>query len=367
MKGMRIDPEGRTVRAEPGLTWSELNHDLQAFGLAATGGFITTTGIGGLTLGGGLGWLIRKHGLACDNLISAGVVTADGQFQTASATQNQDLFWGIRGGGGNFGVVTSFEYLVHPAGTVLAGLLVHPIAKAKEALRYWRDYEATVPEELTAGAALLTAPPAPFVPEEARGTLVCGIAAVYCGDIDAGEQAIRPLREFGPPVVDIIQPMPYIASQAMMDDLFPSGYRNYWKSSILRDLTDDAIDTVLAHFATVPSPMTLVIIEHAGDGAMDRVSASDTAFGHRDWSYYFLITSIWADPADDEKNIEWTRELWEAVQPFAKDAVYVNYLDQEGEERVKAAYAGQTYERLVNLKQKYDPTNLFRHNQNIKP
>jgi FAD/FMN-containing dehydrogenase len=367
MKGMHIDLAARTVRAEPGLTWAELNHDLQAFGLAATGGFISTTGIGGLTLGGGLGWLVRKHGLACDNLLSVDIVTADGQFLTASATQNPDLFWGVRGGGGNFGVVTSFEFRIHPAGTVLAGLLAHPIAQAKKAIQFWRDYASTAPEELTTGVALLMAPSAPFVPEAMQGTPVCGIAGVYCGDINTGEQAIRPLRESGSPAIDIFQPMPYSAAQSMLDGVFPPGYRNYWKSSILRGLTDDAIDTVLAHFATVASPMTLVIIEHNGDGAMDRVSASDTAFGHRDWSYDFLITSIWADAADDEKNIEWTRAFWEAMQPFAREAVYVNYLDQEGEERVKAAYAAPTYERLVNLKNQHDPTNLFRLNQNIKP
>ena len=367
MKGMRIDPVARTVRAEPGLTWTEVNHDLQTFGLAATGGFISKTGIGGLTLGGGLGWLIRKYGLACDNLLSVDMVTADGRLLTASATQNQDLFWGVRGGGGNLGVITSFEFRVHPVGTVLAGLLVHPIAKAKEALQFWRDYEATAPEELTAAAALLTAPPAPFVPEEAHGTLVCGIVGVYTGAIDAGEEAIRPLREFGPPVADIFQPMPYTAAQSMLDDMFPTGYRNYWKSSILRGLSDAAIDTILSHVATVPSPMTMVVIEHNGDGAMNRVGPSDTAFGHRDWSYDILITSIWADSADDEKNIKWTRDIWEAVQPFATDGVYVNYLSDEGEDRVKAAYAAPTYERLVALKNKYDPKNLFRLNQNIRP
>ena len=281
MKGTRIDPSARTVHAEPGLTWAELNHDLQAFELAATGGFIATTGIGGLTLGGGLGWLIRKHGLACDNLLSVDIVTADGQFRTASPTQNQDLFWGVRGGGGNFGVVTSFEFRVHPVGTVLAGLLAHPIAGAKEVLQFWRDYEATAPEELTTGAALLIAPPAPFVPEEARGTPVVGLVGVYAGDVAAGEQAIRPLREFGPPAVDIFQPMPYTAAQSMLDDLFPAGYRNYWKSSILKGLSDDAIDAMLAHFAKLPSPMTLVIIDHNGDGTMNRISASETAFGHR--------------------------------------------------------------------------------------
>ncbi|MCH8062226.1 MAG: FAD-binding oxidoreductase [Chloroflexi bacterium] len=367
MKGVRTDLAARTVRAEPGLTWAELNHDLQPFGLAATGGFISTTGIGGLTLGGGLGWLVRKHGLACDNLLSVDIVTADGKFLTASATENEDLFWGVRGGGGNLGVVTSFEFRVHPVGTVLSGMVVHPIARAKEVLQFWREFEATAPVELTTGAGLLMAPSAPFVPEEAWGTPVIGVFGVYTGDLDAGEQAIRPLREFGPPVVDLFQPTPYNIAQAMLDDFMPTGYHNYWKSSFLTDLTDDAIDTMIAQFAKVPSPMTVVIIEHNGGGAMNRVGASETAFGHRDMSYNFLIPSLWADPADSEKNVTWTREFWEAMQPFARDAVYVNYLDQEGDERVKAAYAAPTYDRLVTLKNKYDPTNLFRLNQNIKP
>ncbi len=367
MKGMRIDPAARKVRAEPGLTWGELNHDLQAFGLAATGAFVSTTGIAGLTLGGGLGWLVRKHGLACDNLLSVDIVTADGQFLTANATQNQDLFWGVRGGGGNLGVVTSFEFQVHPVSTVLAGLVIHPIARAKEALQFWRDYAATAPEELTDGAVLLNAPPAPFLPKEAHGAPVVSVYGVYTGPIDAGEQVIQPLREFGPPLADIFQPMPFSATQTMVDFAWPPGFHNYWKSSFLRGLSDDAIDTILTYFAVVPSPLTGVVIEHNGDGAMNRVGASETAFGHRDWSYNLLITSLWDDPADSEKNITWSREFWEAMQPFTSDGVYVNYLGEEGEDRVKAAYAAPTYERLVALKKRYDPTNLFRLNQNIKP
>jgi len=367
MKGMRIDPSARTVRADPGLTWGELNQDLQVFGLAATGGFISTTGIGGLTLGGGLGWLVRKYGLACDNLLSVDIVTADGRLLTASSTQNQDLFWGVRGSGGNLGVVTSFEFRVHPMSTVLGGQVIHPVAKAREALQFWRDFSATAPEELTDGAVLLNAPPAPFLPVETHGTPVVGIIGVCTGPIDAAEQVIQPLRDFGPPIADLLQPMPFMASQTMIDDAFPPGYHNYWKSSFLKSLSDDAIDTVLTYFARIPSAMSAVILEHNGDGAMNRVSETDTAFGHRDWSYNILIVSMWNDPADSEKNIAWTREFWEAMKPYTTERVYVNYLGDEGEERVKAAYSAATYERLVALKNKYDPTNLFRLNQNIKP
>ena len=367
MKGMHIDPAARTVRAEPGLVWGELNHDLQAFGLAATGAFMSTTGIAGLTLGGGLGWLVRKHGLACDNLLSVDIVTADGQLLTTNVTQNQDLFWGVRGGGGNLGVVTSFEFKVHPVGTVLAGLVIHPIARAKETLQFWRDYAATAPEELTDGAVLINAPPAPFLPKEAHGTPVVSVYGVHTGPVDAGEQIIQPLREFGPPLADIFQPMPFSATQGMVDFAWPPGLYNYWKSSFLTGLSDDAIDMILTYFAMVPSPLTVVVIEHNGEGAMNRVGESETAFGHRDWSYNLLITSLWEDPADSETNITWTREFWDAMQPFTSDGVYVNYLGEEGEDRVKAAYAAPTYERLVALKNRYDPTNLFRLNQNIKP
>ena len=294
-------------------------------------------------------------------------MTADGQLLTANSTQNQDLFWGVRGGGGNLGIVSSFEFRVHPIATVLAGVVIHPIARAKEALQFWRDYAAEAPEELTDGALLLSAPAAPFLPEEAHGAPVAAVYGVYAGPLDEGEQVVRPLREFGPPVADIIQPMPYSAAQTMADFAFPPGHRNYWKSSFLTGLNDAAIDTILNYFAAVPSPLAVVVLEHNGDGAMNRVGESETAFGHRDWSYNLLITAVWDDPEDSEKNIRWTREFWEAMKPFTSDGVYVNYLDNEGEERVKAAYAAPTYERLVNLKNKYDPTNLFRHNQNVKP
>ncbi|HKC75928.1 MAG TPA: FAD-binding oxidoreductase [Chloroflexota bacterium] len=367
MKGLRIDQAARSARAEPGLTWGELNHDLQAFGLGATGGYISTTGIAGLTLGGGLGWMVRKHGLACDNLLSVDVVTADGQFLTASATQNQDLFWGLRGGGGNFGVVTSFEFQVHPVGMVLAGLLIHPLPKAPEVLRFFREHVATVPDELTWGVLLFNVPPVPFLPPEAHGAPVVAIGLVYTGPLDTGEQVVRPLREFGPPLADLLQPMPYSAAQTMADILFPPGFQNYWKSNYLQDLSDDAIDTIVNHLASVPLPHNVVLVDHNGGGAISRVGADETAFPHREWTYNFLICSNATNAADAETNIRWTRGFWEAMQPFAAEAVYVNYLGSEGEDRVKAAYGSAQYERLVALKNKYDPTNLFRLNQNIKP
>ena len=320
----------------------------------------------GLTLGGGLGWLVRKHGLACDNLLSVDLVTADGRFLTASATEHPDLFWGVRGGGSNFGIVTSFEFRVHPVGMVLAGLLLYPFTKATAALQFWRDYAATAPEELTSGAALLTAPPWPFLPEQLHGTPLVGIPVVYAGPLQAGEQALQPLRAFGPPLADLVEPMPYSAAQTMADALWPRGLQNYWKSNFLPDLSDTAIETILAHFTHVPSPQTIVVIEHVGGGAMNRVEANEMAFAHRNWPYNLLVTSLWTEPADAEKNIGWTRQFWEAMQPFVANAVYVNYMGSEGEDRVKAAY-GAHYERLVALKKKYDPTNFFRLNQNIKP
>jgi FAD/FMN-containing dehydrogenase len=367
MKGVRVDVETQTVRAEPGLTWGELNHELQPFGLAATGGFISTTGVSGLTLGGGLGWLVRKHGLALDNLLSVDVVTADGRFLTASETQNSELFWGLRGGGGNFGIATSFEFQVHPAGTVLAGLVMHPGAKMKDALRFWREFEVTAPEELTNGAMLIHAPEAPFVPEEAQGAPVVGLGGVYTGSIEKGEKALKSLREFGPPAADLFEPMPFTAAASMADFLFPKGFQNYWKSSFLTELSDSAIDTIVDFYERTPSPMTVIVLEHNGDGAMSRVPEDATAFGFRNWPYNFLVTSIWSDPADADANIQWTRELWEAMQPHLADAVYVNYLGDEGEDRVRKAYPPAKYERLVALKTECDPTNLFRINQNIKP
>jgi len=367
MKSVRIDPVARTARVEGGVTWGELNHELQAFGLAATGGFIGTTGVSGLTLGGGLGWLVRKHGLALDNLLSADVVTADGRLLVASASQNGDLFWALRGGGGNFGVVTSFEFRAHPAGTVLAGLVLHPLSSGKEVLRFWREFGPSAPEEFTDGALVFNAPAEMPLPDSLRQEPIVGIGGVYTGPLDAAEAALAPLRRFGPPATDSIQPMPYSAAQTMADFLWPPGSLNYWKSGFLKQLSDDAIDTILAFSATAPSRRTVVVLEHNGHGAMTRVGADETAFGYRNWPFNFLVTSIWGDPAETDANIRWTREFCDAIQPFLADAVYVNYLGEEGEERIRSAYSPGTYARLAVLKKKYDPANLFRLNQNIKP
>lgn len=356
MKGIRVDPVARTVRAEPGLTWGELDAAAQAFGLATVGVDVSSVGIAGVTLGGGFGWLVRSHGLACDNLLSVDMVTADGRFLTASASENADLFWGVRGGGGNFGVVTSFEYRLHPVGQLLAGLLLYPVAKATEVLRFYREYTRTAPDALTVWAILLTA---------ADGTPTLALFVCYNGADAAAERAVRPLREFGPPLADHIEPMSYRAVQSMFDAAFPPGRYSCWKSEYLAGLSDDAIDTIADQFATVPSPQSAVLIETLG-GAVGRVGPEETAFPARDAPYSFLIVSVWPEPAESERNVQWTDEFWRAMQPFASGGVYVNYLGEEGEARVKAAY-GRNYDRLVALKHEYDPTNLFRCNQNIPP
>ncbi len=366
MKGIRVEPQTRTARVEPGVTWAEFGHELQAFGLAATGGFVGTTGVAGLTLGGGLGWMVRKHGLALDNLLSADVVTADGDFLTASDSAHADLFWGLRGAGGNFGIVTSFEFRVHPAGTVLAGMVMHPLSRGRDALRFWRDFESAAPEEVTNGALVFTAPAGLPLPEGLQREPIVGLGGVYAGSLEEGTRACRPLREFGPPAVDMFQPMPYSAAQTMADFLWPRGFLNYWKSSFLKSLSDEAIDTIVDFCAKAPSPRTVVVLEHNGDGAMSRVAEDATAFGHRGWRFNFLITSVWTDAAETEANVRWTREFWDAMQPFLAEAVYVNYLNEVSDENMRAAY-GRKYERLAKLKARYDPTNFFSQNANIKP
>jgi FAD/FMN-containing dehydrogenase len=365
MKRIDVDAAGRTVRVEGGATWGEVNDALQPYELAATGGFVSITGVAGLTLGGGLGWLVRKHGLALDNLVSVQVVLADGRIVKASASDNPDLFWALRGGGGNFGVVTSFEFRVHPAGTVLAGIVLHRAAAAAGALRVWREFEATSPEELTQGALLFHFPDDPSSP--LRGAPVIGIGGVYAGPLEAGEKALRPVRQYGPPLADLFQPTPYNVAQRMADFLWPPGLRNYWKSAFLQGLSDGAIDVISDFFSRVPSKQTVIVIEHDGDGAMDRLPESSTAFGHRTHPYNFLITSAWSDPGDADRNIAWTREFFDAMRPYTADAVYVNFIGDEGPEGVRLSYTRQTHARLATLKRKFDPTNLFRMNQNVRP
>jgi FAD/FMN-containing dehydrogenase len=357
MKSVRVDPIGRTARAEAGLTWGEYNRETQAVGLASTGGVVSTTGIAGLTLGGGLGWLMAKHGLSCDNLLSADIVTADGLVLTASADQNPDLFWGLRGGGGNFGVVTSFEYRVHPVGPVLAGMVLHPMAKAREVLRFYRDFARTCPDEMTAFAGLMTSP---------EGAPVVAIVVGYIGDLREGERLVLPVRRFGSPLVDTIAPMSYVQLNTLLDAAFPyGGVQRYWKSSFLKQLGDDVLEILVDRAATMRSPMSMVGFFHV-HGAATRVDPNETAFGLRDDQWDYDVISQWNDPRESAGHIQWTREFWTAVEPFATGEVYVNHLDAEEGTRIKAAYS-QNYARLVALKNKYDPTNLFRLNQNIKP
>ncbi len=357
MKNVRVDSVNRTARAEPGLNWGEFDRETQAFGLATTGGICSETGIAGVTLGGGFGWLMRKHGLALDNLISLDIVGADGQLRTASATENADLFFGVRGTHSNFGIVTSLEYRLHPVGpTVLAGMVLHPLAKGREVLRFYREYTAQAPEEMSAWAALLSAP---------DGSPMVAILACYIGAEELGAEVVRPLKEFGPPVMDVIQPMPYVNAQSLIDASFPKGRQNYWKSHLLRELSDSSIDALVEGFGNVASPYSSVLIEHLG-GAVRRVGKDDTTFSHRDAAYDIVIMPMWSDAAESAQHIGWADALWSAVQPSSLGGVYVNYLGHEGEDRIRAAY-GANYERLVALKNQYDPLNLFRCNQNIKP
>jgi FAD/FMN-containing dehydrogenase len=355
MKSVRVNPVTQTAQAEPGLTWAEFDHETQAFGLATTGGVVGSTGIAGLTLGGGVGWLHAKYGLTADNLISADVVLADGSFARASATENEDLFWGLRGGGGNFGIVTSFEYQLHPLTQVLAGPVFHPAERAPEVLRFYREFTASLPDELSVYTGFLTDP---------EGNRLIGMVVNYVGDIEEGERLIRPLREFGPPVADMIAPIPYTALQAMFDAAFPPAMQNYWKSGFMKDLSDEALDTIVKFAVAPPSPLSMVMIENY-HGAYSRVPAGDTPYSNRDAHYNLLILGCWGDPAQSDTNKEWARSLYKAIEPHLSTKAFPNLMGQEEmADRAKDAY-GANFERLVELKKKYDPTNFFRTNINI--
>jgi FAD/FMN-containing dehydrogenase len=357
MKAVRVDPVHRTARAEGGATWGDFDHETQAFGLATTGGIARPTGIAGLTLGGGHGYLMRAYGLACDNLLSVDVVTADGRLLTASATEHTDLFWAVRGGGGNFGVVTAFEYRLHPVSQMLGGLLVYPLTHAKDVFRFYRNFTQTTPEALGSLCNLATLP---------DGTPAAVILLAYNGSVEDGEPLLRPLRTCAPLLADQVGLMPYIALQSIVENFNPPGLRNYWKSNYLQDLSDGAIEVLVDHYRTVPAPHTHVVIEHLG-GAVSRVGADETAVDHREALYNFLIVGMWADAAMDAQVIGWVRELWGALQPFSSGGLYVNYEAEHDMGRVQAAYSPAKYARLVAVKSTYDPTNLFRLNQNIPP
>jgi FAD/FMN-containing dehydrogenase len=367
MQAVRVDPEAGTARAEAGVTWSVFDHETQAYGLATTGGLVSSTGVAGFTLGGGIGWLMRKHGLTCDNLLSADVVTADGRLVHASAEENADLFWGLRGGGGNFGVATSFEYSVHPVGpTITGGAIFYPGDRAAEILRFYREWVQDVPDELTSVANLLTCPPAPFLPEAWHGKPLVAIIPVHCGSLEDGERALRPLRGLGEPVADLLGPIPYVAMQSLIDPLWGPGAHSYMKAGWMGGLDDAAIDTLVRHRDEVTSPKTEIHVHHMG-GAVARVPADATAFGDRGAPFLLnvLASTFTADGYDDA--VSWAQDLHGAMEPALTGGTYVNFLSNEGEERVRDAYGQDKYDRLVALKDAYDPTNLFRLNQNIAP
>ena len=357
MKGMRVEPGRRTARAETGLKLGEFDRETQAFGLATTQGVVPTVGIAGLTLGGGWGNLHAKYGLAIDNVIGADVVTADGRLVTANASENQDLYWGVRGGSGNFGIVTSLEYRLHEVGPVVGGAVFYLPAKAKEVLHFWREFAAGSPDELVTQGGSLTLP---------DGTRVFGIAGCYCGALSDGEAALKPLRTFGTPIADLFGRMSYVQLQGMFEPFFPPGRQVYTKSNFLRGLSDEAIDVLVQYVGKSPSPYTFApFIEH-WHGAATRVPVSETAFPHRQYSWNFFAWSMWESPSESEKNKQWTRECCESLRPFLFAGSYSNYVADEGDAITREAY-GLNYDRLVALKNKYDPTNFFRLNHNIKP
>lgn len=357
MRGIHVDPKARTARAQGGATWGDYNRETHAHGLASTGGVVSTTGVGGLTLGGGLGYLLGKHGLAIDNLRSAQLVLADGRIVTASTEENADLFWAIRGGGGNFGIATSLEYNVHPVGTIVGGMALHPFAKARDTFRFYRDITASEPDELTSLVAVVHGP---------DGSMLAALVPCYCGSVAAGEAAVQPIKAFGPPVLDAVGPMPYPAINQLLDAAYPKGALNYWKSSFLSAPSDDLIDVIIDCYARVPSPMTAIFLERA-HGAMSRVGAGDTAFPHRAVGYNLGLFAEWTNPADTERNIAWTRESYAAMKPFVASGRYVNYLDTDETGDPAAEAYGPNYARLRQLKTKFDPTNFFHMNQNIRP
>jgi hypothetical protein len=360
-----VDPDARTARVQAGATWADFDAATQAHGLASTGGLISHTGVAGLTLGGGIGWLMRKFGLAADNLIGADLVTASGEMVHASSSGQPELLWGLRGGGGNFGVVTSFEFRLHPVGPVVGGLMGFPLDRGRDVLRRYRTWAADVSDEFTTIAAVITAPPAPFIPPDLVGQKVVGIAGCWCGEPDAGHAALGPLRELGP-AFDVFGPMPYPALQGMLDEGAPHGIRSYTRSGYLADLSDGAIEAALEHGANMRSPFSQLHLHHMG-GAVARVGEDDTAFGNRRAAYAYNVNTMWMDPSEDAMQEASNREFSSALAPFSTGGVYVNFLGNEGEARIRAAYGDAKFQRLAELKRRFDPDNLFRLNQNIPP
>ncbi|HUV12940.1 MAG TPA: FAD-binding oxidoreductase [Acidobacteriota bacterium] len=366
MKSVRVDPESRRAWVEPGATLGDFDHEAQAFGLATPTGINSTTGVAGLTLGGGFGWLSRKYGLTADNLISAEVITADGKRVVASETEHPDLFWAIRGGGGNFGIVTNFEFQLHPVGPeVLAGLVVFPVEQAKSALTQYRSYVEELPNDLTVWAVLRKAPPLPFLPEEVHGKEVIVFAFLHAGDLEEGIQLIEPLRNFGDAHGEHFGPMPFTAWQQVFDPLLTPGARNYWKSHNFTELNDAAIDTIIEYTHSLPSPHCEIFIALMG-GQTSRLAKDATAYMERDAKFIMNVHSRWETPEEDDLCIAWARAFFEASAPHSTGGVYVNFMTDEEGDRVAAVY-GSNLDRLAGIKRQYDPGNLFRVNQNIKP
>lgn len=366
MRSVRIDPGKRRAYVEPGACLGDFDHEAQVFGLATPVGINSTTGVAGLTLGGGFGWLSRKYGLTVDNLVAADMVTADGMLVHASATENPDLFWGLRGGGGNFGIVTLFEFALHPVGPeVFAGLIVFPADQAAEVLDSYRRYVTTIPDEMNIWVVMRKAPPLPFLPAEVHGQDVIVLAIFYAGDEQQGQALVEPLRGFGTPYGEHIGMMPYTAWQKAFDPLLTPGARNYWKSHNFSVLSDDALATITDYAGRLPSDPSEIFIGLLG-GQISRIAADATAYAQRDAQFVMNVHIRWTDAADDQRCIAWARDFFAASAPYATGGVYINFMTEEETERVKAAY-GIGYQRLVHLKQKYDPGNLFRLNQNIKP
>jgi FAD/FMN-containing dehydrogenase len=360
MKGIHVDAKRKVAHAQGGATWREFNRETQLHGLATTGGVVSTTGIAGLTLGGGIGWLMGKYGLALDNLLSVRIVTADGKILTANAEENSDLFWAVRGGGGNFGVVASFEYKLHAVGPMITGgLIAYPFERARDLLRFYRDSTQSLPDEFVVFAGLVHAP-------DGSGTKLAALVGGHCGDESAGAEAMKRLKAFGTPVMDAIGPISYSALNSLLDAAYPRGALNHWKSSFLSQLSDDAIDNLIECFARCPTPMGQLLLEHF-HGAACRVGVSDTAFPHRSPGYNLVVLSEWLQPADTQKCTQWARDSYDALKPWMSSSRYVNYLgDDEGGNPMAAAY-GVNYARLQKIKAKYDPYNILHMNQNILP
>jgi FAD/FMN-containing dehydrogenase len=367
MRSVRVDTVARTARVEPGARLADLDKETQAFGLATPVGINSTTGVAGLVLGGGFGWLSRKFGLTIDNLISADVVSSSGELLRASASENPDLFWAIRGGGGNFGVVTSFELKLHPVGPqVIAGLIVHPFANAKAVLAEYRKAVAKAPDELCCWVVMRKAPPLPFLPPEVHGTEVVVLALCHSGDLATGEKAVAPFKAIGKPIADVVGPAPFAGWQTAFDPLLTPGARNYWKSHDFVELSDGLFDVLLDAVKRLPSPHCEVFIGNLG-GAINRVPADATAYPHRNVNFVMNVHTRWTEPSQDKECIAWARGLYDATAPFATGGVYVNFMPEDEAQRVRAGAYGPNYERLAKLKAKYDPKNLFRLNQNVPP